>query len=818
MPDQLESALVIALRDVIRWESATKSELPVVDPALPFDPLSYQGRDRALAFRDLLVGAAVIQASIQVSDVYNYETLKPSLQGPVPNTFNFYGTVAGNLNGQVRHVAQTSVPYDAARYADADLYGRDALVYQILARACSEAFSSNPVPTLDPAQGTIPDTSIWPLADGQEIRADVNAALPLNRDLFKNPDSNLADRDNELAGYVARMVKILKNPFLHALRLYVQTTLNGKVEREPDIYALTSDDGINRVFQTEPAISSANKIVYNVPSQTLQWFRESSDEVHVPQIYALAIPGVDPGQLVQTLPAVPGLQDAQFWRTKASLLLPYGEFRSNEFWLPTTSTTSTSGGFAQSSGISLPVPGRVAFSVPQLALGKKVVSALVKPCPRVEVPGQNNTSRITGSDGGATFPINVASGSIGTQLYMVEGGDGVVYNSSTYLPGSVLSGVSGLTTYTQVGVPSSVRLYALSYQFALPPGSWELDFDYADASGTSSSFGVLVQQTPIGSTPITVRSDVVPLPSGGPGVVRNSGKNSLDVESSDPFTLTFLWTYGAGQLHIRKVALTSKTTTGRFSLVATFQASSAEAAFTGQSYQAEVVRFPVEATVSAPSLFTVTSGSYAELPLQVLQLDVESTGTYDTSPLNQAFPAWRQECLDRALKAVRQGYANVVGSYVSSGSAVPTFRDSGSYWSRSASENWMSFVEIGNPRLREVKGVSQVFQGRQYVATSTSTYNGTTYAAGDKFYGVPGVTSFTGNVDQVGAFSVARPGHVGLPCLVPSGLYVELSGTHGVRAAWDTPLSYPILTTCQPWMVEYGLYTAQQEFWLPDTL
>ena len=139
MADHLESALVIALRDTIKWESALDAPesgtLTPLDPRLPFNPSTYQTRDRQLAYRDLIVAAAVVEVSVQVGDVYNYSTLRPKLQGPVAFALPFVGTEAGTLSSQVRHVTNVSIPYDAARYADADLYGRDSIVYEILARA-----------------------------------------------------------------------------------------------------------------------------------------------------------------------------------------------------------------------------------------------------------------------------------------------------------------------------------------------------------------------------------------------------------------------------------------------------------------------------------------------------------------------------------------------------------------------------------------------------------------------------------------------------------------------------------------------------------
>src|SRR6185295_3145635 len=157
--NQLESALIITLREGIPWQSALQisdaGTLTPVNPAAAFDPLKYQRRDRELGFRDMINAAAVAEVSIRVSDVWNYRAIQPTLQGPVrkdmanvPAEQSFSGTSAA-----VRHVGYTSVPFDASQFADKDLYGRDAIIYETLAQACA-IFTDPPITSID-AAGTI---------------------------------------------------------------------------------------------------------------------------------------------------------------------------------------------------------------------------------------------------------------------------------------------------------------------------------------------------------------------------------------------------------------------------------------------------------------------------------------------------------------------------------------------------------------------------------------------------------------------------------------------------------------------------------------
>src|SRR3546814_3040209 len=71
-----------------------------------------------------------------------------------------------------------TTPVRSAQFADRDLYGRDAIIYETLAQACS-IFTDPPIVPIDQA-GTIPQTSAWSLAQGLANRSDISPALPLS--------------------------------------------------------------------------------------------------------------------------------------------------------------------------------------------------------------------------------------------------------------------------------------------------------------------------------------------------------------------------------------------------------------------------------------------------------------------------------------------------------------------------------------------------------------------------------------------------------------------------------------------------------------
>lgn len=860
---QLESALILTLRDGIPWEASLEisdaGTLTPVVPALAFNPLTYQRRDRELSYRDMVNAAAVAEVSIRVSDVWNYRSIQPNMQGPVlkdlanaPSEQSFSGTAAA-----VRHVGQTSVPFDASQFADRDLYGRDAIIYQTLAQA-STIFLDPPITSIDFA-GTIPQTSAWSLAEGVQRQADINSALPLNRDLFKDPDRNLADRDNQMAGYVATLCQVLKNPFEFANRIYVEVLDADGIEIEPEIYALgrtywaagsysagaevyyqtgwyralvdtdelptnaeweAIDAPSERVFVAEPALSNRNRIVYNVADKTLQWFRENTNLVHVPQIAALSIPGIAAGQLLDTLPAIPEAKDAQYWRLKASQIIPSGEMLTDEISLDFTASDKVSGGYSQIPAASMTVPDTIQFTLPDgLQSGNHQVSVLVNPSPLVEIAGSQNIQGTSGTLGGATFEVSPATILTGIQ-YLVEGGSGVIYNSSTYLPGTTFTGVIGFTAYTPLG-GSVVRQYSCAWKIALPVGPWLAQIDYTNLEGTTEGFGVRALYQPSSGDPVIVIEDTIPQPfSGDNGTVLKSAFVGFDVSDSAEFIFPVTWTYGDGQLQIRQITFKStEIETGHYVMDGTLGNSTSAIDVVGHSYHPDVMTFYFTTDVIAPdAVFKLTWTSDIELPIQFKSVQVQSVGTYTPTANSRLFQGWRQEMQDRAIASVQQSFAQ---AYQAFGTNTPTFRNTDGTWDSYATEDFMSFIETYQPRLREEADILSgcITVGRQYLVTAGPiVYNGDNYNVGEKFYGLADVTTYTGGiVKQIGAFIVAKAGHVGRPSVVPMGVYFD-AADQTIKAQFAGSNCFPTVACLQPWMLDAGMYVMNSDFWMPENI
>lgn len=836
MPSQLESALVLRLRSPIKWAAAldapASGTLTPVDPSKPFSPLDYAQRDRELMFRDVIVGAAILDTSIEVSDVWEHETDRPQLQGPVLSTLPLdRGSVTstGTNLSMVRHVHNASIPLDAARYADADLYGRDALVYEVIARACQTAFSHPPILPMD-STGTLislSGTTAWSLAEGVEQQADINSALTLQRDAFKRADQFLADRDNQLAAYAARLAQVLKNPFAYAMRLYVR--VDGPGPHEPETYVLVTSDGTNRVWQAEPALDGRFRIVYNIAHSTLQWFREQTDELHVPQLYAMTIPGIEPNQVLTTIPEIPDPQDCQYWRRKAGQVVPDGiSISDTESFMDWTSGSDSVGGILQSDSASLTVPGVIEFVLPGTVTGKPRntaftqyyrVAALAQPNSLVEVTGGENISETGGTDGGATWELAVST--VGAKDYFVVGGDGIVYDSTTYFPGQSFKGKTSLPTFTQVNAafPSTVRQQVCNWSMALPPGAWSLQLEYTNLSGSTTGFGVAVTYT-AGANVVDVIQDVTPLPfSGDNGTLLKTTPSFFDVSTVDPAVVGVSWNYGDGEFHVRKLIFdSSQIATGSYAVQCQLGDGTASANVTGINKLTEAMLWEVPVTGTHTADVSLRWTDAPSCPVRFKQVQVQTVGSYAATPNSFGFGGWRLECLDRAERVIQHGYSLTVAAYGTNLATVcPDNVISAGTWTQTQQELWMGLVEVKNPRLREMADIDAdgISLGRQYEVTSGIViYDSGTFQTGDRFYGTGGTTYSGGAVKQVGALIKSKPGHVGRPCLVPQGVYVGTDGS--VNMANDTAQATPVFASCQPWMIDIGAYVVQEDFWMPD--
>lgn len=686
MSEALESALLIRLNPVVEWGSALEpgAALRSVTVTDPFDALAFQQRDRELAFRDLVNAAAVVDASIEISSVWNAPALRPILQGV---TVSDLVTASGDLarvsnavvpNGQVVHVKSVNTP-DRAIAVDRELATRDAVIYEALAKAC-EVFYDPPVVTA--SSGAVPSL-VWSLGQGVAVNADINMALPLDKHLFMQPDMNLADRDNQMAAYVAQIAKVLRNPFEFANRLYVKvetvahaTEGDGLDLRELEVYTLaeprfepgaayaagsevlyqgvyyrarrsttifpvagadwdagnfpTNPTGIvptKRTWLAEPVLSDRNRIIYDKTFKTLQWMRESTMQLHVPQIHALSVPGVLGYQRLTTEARIPEVKDALFWRRKAARII-----HGTTEWHPAANqfSTATGGrtGTTQLDCASLLSPSQNEASQRlQVKLGGAVVggvryrvTALVRPSSTVEIAGGTTSSVQTfavtaGNASAGVATLTLSDGPLGVSGYptppritvsqslsQVYRGTHLALSSVDVAPYTVSfsttdtassASMSGTVTCPMLplvnGGVNFLRQFLrptpgreslpMEWQVVLPVGTWVMTVQYTNLSGSTDGFGIKATvetgRTALPGTVTPLSDDTVPwnfLDVDGAPLANGTLVTSSQIQIVSDGTnqiVQLRWTYGEGALHVRSLKFVQVgAATSRYSLLA----------------------------------------------------------------------------------------------------------------------------------------------------------------------------------------------------------------------------------------------------------
>lgn len=825
MNNQLESALVIELADAIKWAAslaptATDGSLTTVDLNAPLDITKYARRDRELAYRDIVNATAIVRVALHADTVWNADVIRPPLQGITSGNLPYSPGDTGRVDSTVVHVKNVSLPKDALS-TDQDLMGRDQLVYEVLVKACS-IFTDPPLTT---SGASIPSQTAWSQAEGVDYATQPSPALPLNRDAFKLSDVTLAERDNEVAAYAAKVCQLLKNPFAYATRLYVR--VDGTDARDSEVYTLirvyyqvgvvydvgaevfyqtgwyraitptsnapTSADWISiaaptlRIWTAEPALPFRNRIVYDTNLKTLRWFRETAETIQVPQLFALSIPGMFFGQTVTTVPSVPERKDAQFWRQKASRISYSGTMATPLVSIP--DTTILSSGVVQTDTVGLTAPSvlDVAFNTPLQKGHRYRVSALMRPSQSVEIFASHNLFGVPGTNQGVDF--------IG------------IYKPTLTLPGS-----------------------PVKYSLVLPPGNWTATLEYTNLSGSTAGFGVRVEVDGL-----IVKDDTAPF------LFQDSAGNSLTngtLVTSDviPFVTTGLaqtmavtWTYGQGALSVHKIRLFSADRfegeyyfqTQIFDGSNVIQKEVATMESTGRKGIYEIAHFDFDAVANATNPHVrLTWLQSSELPIQFRQFSLSELNQTFATPGIEGFEAFKWECIRRAERSVQAAFTE--HSRNSLYGTVPDFTTDGTQWNAFSSDDWMSFIETNEPRLREIQNVDVVVVNRQYeVSGSYVVYNGGTYGDSATFFGTT-VTDFVpyhgAVLNQLGAFRLSLPSDMGAPGLLPLGLEFVTTGT-GAIVQENLPIDQvPTIAAMQPWMVEAGLYVVDDDFLSPMAL
>jgi hypothetical protein len=659
----------------------------IVNPYSLFDWSEYQQRDLELIGRDHAVAAAVVAVSSQASTVFGSRVERPKQLGmtyPVlPDSILDRSTTV-NQNGTVGYVAPSSVPYDEVS-ADKDLYGRDLLLHETLART-SQIFVNPPVISVDTygtAVGTIGD--VWSFADADPHNEGINPVLRLDVGLFTSPDKTLAFTDNSLGVYVANVENFLKNPFNTAEQLIIQVQSTGTTGLEAEWYSHDEgqDTATTRVWVAEPKLDGRYKIIYNTTTGLLRWYPPNANTIHVPQPQpfvndstTISGPGTDEIDfVVSTLQK----QDSAFYAQKAGQLILNSGLSKSSLLSGAYCAAIDQGGLVQNVQLTLTNEVRLQ-SLPVIRAGETYVGMTIIPQSYYEILG----CQLVGLDSTA--------------------------NSSGLFP------AMAATTAT--------------YSFNLLPGNYQFEIAYTNYGGdTPTDFPVFIY---FGNTIISASSLVFGAEGYQDGDVVKKAFNVLSTQPTSELSITWTGTSATSQLEIVGIRFTSSDVSPvSVILNATLMNGNTEidsALFECNGLRnrpdVAVFKFSPGSIVTDPSIIvnmvqnsnlpalSISQIQFATNKTAALSTNVDGLGNYPSSMLNRAY-----ESVVDSFKSI----TNYVDPRIEVSSSVYE-------WNRSSTENWLSQLSAQESRFNlafrpagplDVGNPAIIPQGLQYLTSGT---------------------------------------------------------------------------------------------------
>jgi hypothetical protein len=479
------SAYLFPISTRLDWDRARVPDLELtpVDPDTPLDVGEYAARDGELAYRDLVVAAAISRVALKVSDVWGFAVGHPVLAAsPEPN-LDASGTdvvSAPSSPGNLTYVDNQSVAFDAVT-TDQQLYARDLVVYQALYLAAAQHLVSlnplNPITSL-----AISVTDAWSFSSSVEQEVSVGYNLPFNPSLFKCPDQHLAWRDNVLAGYVARLKESLGKIWSQAQRVLIRVVDDNGSSHEPETYALISDDGRYRTWAAAPRLPNQLLLTYDRTANTVGWVGERPGIAGSPQVAESSV--VVGGALVIREPDFQAPGDSEYYRQKSARLHTQYFLDQTIYLTYKPQNYILTGGVYQLDSALLTVPALATFALPTVVpAGCVRVGLLVRPAISFSILGFQNTAGLSDGTG-----VTITTAQTLTWNVALPAGTGRLYYSLS------LTDKSNKTPAFAVRVKyNSTVIFDGAYVFNKDPGeiyeTQSVGFE-TDAYGRTASFSV----------------------------------------------------------------------------------------------------------------------------------------------------------------------------------------------------------------------------------------------------------------------------------------------------------------------------------------
>ncbi len=291
-------------------------QLPVRDTLI-----NYALRDAELGHRDVVASVLAAKLLYAVAGAWGVNVQKlivpfqPVDDDPVYNE----NDQAYDLYARITHLTGADVVAAALR-VDRQCYNRDHLIYRAVADI-SAALDEEVRPTSYAFGGAA--QLYWSPANGLVSNHTVSLR-PWGKNLFNDPDRNLAYRDDVVARAVAVAGRIIREGYRHVTRVSAAVWENGIKTRENETYVKVSEDSRYVDFAAFPRLQGANLLRYDKKANRIQYVHANGP------LYGTG-PYINVGKsggwldATGTLPATPDSQ-------RVTVAAGAGQVRDSAFW------------------------------------------------------------------------------------------------------------------------------------------------------------------------------------------------------------------------------------------------------------------------------------------------------------------------------------------------------------------------------------------------------------------------------------------------------------------------------------------------------